>query len=181
MYVIVWLIGIAMAGMSLPIYLICWVLFGVAGGYLIGEREMAPAKPTVAQPATLIHSSEFGRVPPASVVLLTKHVRSATGPIISVLPERTSEELRSFTIRAVLDRMLRDWWENGNKDGLTSQDIDDLKSFVAMAVAMAAQPTGDPAHNDELSQAIYRATLSALLDDWLVYWNADGVDGPPRR
>ena len=51
----------------------------------------------------------------------------------------------------------------------------DLESFIALAVSLSASiqaPDGE---------AVYRSLLKALLDDWLVAWNADGNIGPPVR
>lgn len=44
MYIIIWLLGMIMAGLPLLIYLICWVLFGLAGGYLLGGRVAEPSR-----------------------------------------------------------------------------------------------------------------------------------------
>lgn len=182
MYLVVWIIGLIMAGMSLPVYLVCWALFGLAAGAIFGGRQRPAAGATLApRHSAVVRSTEFGRSPRDTVVLLSQHARSVTGPISSALPSDAPEELRAFTVRAVLDRTLRDWWENGNTAGLTPKDINDLKSFVELAAALAAQPRFNPSHREALSHAIYRATLGALLDDWLERWNADGVDGPPRR
>jgi hypothetical protein len=184
MYLLTWIIGLVMGGMPLPIYLICWAIFGLAGGYALGERRAsAPGMGAgfARAPSQVVRSSQFGRVPQETVVLLNQHIRSVSGPISGALPAQTPKELRDFTVRAVLDRTLRDWWENGNSSGLTGQDADDLRSFVALALALASKARLDPAQHNELSQAIYRAALNALLDDWLQSWNADGVDGPPRR
>lgn len=184
MYLLTWIIGLVMGGMPLPIYLICWVIFGVAVNYTLGVRPTsAPAARAglVHPPSQVVHSSQFGRIPQDTVVLLSQHARSASGPICAALPAQAPQELRDFTVRAVLDRTLRDWWQNGNSSGLTGQDNDDLRSFVALSLALAAEPGLDPAYRNELSQAIYRAALNTLLDDWLQSWNADGVDGPPRR
>jgi hypothetical protein len=185
-YVLLWVAGILTHAISLPVYLAAWAIFGAAGGYLIATRP--PAQPKARSTATarrssaVARSSEFGRVPADTVVLLTQHVRHASGPIAGALPEGAPQPMRDFTVRAVLDRTVRDWWENGNTEGLGTKDIADLRSFVTLAAAIASPPEhgGIPLQGAE-AQAIYRATLAALLDDWLANWNADGVDGPPRR
>lgn len=183
-YLLLWMLGRLMSGMPLPIYLLFWAIFGFIMGYALGERPASGAMGIVAAPRPtrdVVRSTGFGRIPQETVLLLSQHTRAVMGPICSVLPVQMPEALRAFTVRAVLDHILRDWWENGNATGLTTQDIDDLQSMVAMAAAIAIQPGFDPGYHNQQSQAIYRAILGALLDDWLHFWNTDGVDGPPRR
>ena len=177
-YLVLWVLGGTAVGVSLPLYIVFWLGFGLLIGLaLAGRTKPAPARrQTIARgERSMIRSSQFGRIPGETVVLLTQHVRHATGPILAALPPEAQIALRDATVAAVLERTIRDWWENGNADGLVAQDITDLRSFVALAAALVGGPL------DEVGQAIYRATLAALLDDWLANWNADGVDGPPAR
>lgn len=173
-YLVAWIVGWVGGGISLAIFLLLWGLFGVVAGYALAAAPPPRAKASRPR-AQLARASMFGRVPADTVVALSQHARHAAGPIAGALPASAPEELRQWTVRAVLTRTLRDWWENDNRGGLEAQDIADLKSFVELAASLPAALA--PAEE----QAIYRATLSALLDDWLSNWNADGVSGPPRR
>jgi hypothetical protein len=189
-YMAMWLIALVAGGVSLAIYAALWLALGALGGLALASQPPKPARRATPRGATAGFAtmgrarsasgrrSTYGRVPEETAALLREHVRQASGPIAAVLPQPAPPELRAFTIRAALDRMIRDWWSNENMDGLTAKDIDDLQSFVALAAALAgtSAPLSDPE-----AQAVYRATLAALLDDWLANWNADGVDGPPRR
>lgn len=174
-YIILWWLSNALSSLSLPLYLGFWLIFGALGGWLVARADPQRAASGGRRDREVVRSAQFGRVPAATVVLLTQHVRHATGPILAGLPSMAPQLVREFTVRAVLERTIRDWWANGNADGLAAQDVADLRSFVSMA-AVLSDSARDPA-----GQAIYRATLTALLDDWLANWNADGVDGPPLR
>lgn len=174
-YILIWWLGNLLGSVSLPLYLAFWLLFGGLGGWLAARAAPQRAAPAARRDRQLVRSSQFGRIPAATVVLLTQQVRQATGPILAGLPSIAPQPVRDFTVRAVLERTIRDWWANGNAEGLGPQDVADLRSFVSMAAALA-----DGAR-DTAGQAIYRAALAALLDDWLANWNADGVDGPPVR
>lgn len=173
-YLLIWWIGTLVGGASLPLYLGFWLVFGALGG-LLASRDTPSAAKAAQQPRPFVRSSQFGRIPGELVLLLTQHTRQATGPILADLPRDAPSIVRDHTVRAVLDHTIRDWWANGNTDGLTEQDVADLRSFVALAATLAAGA------RDPETQAVYRATLAALLDDWLENWNANGVDGPPVR
>jgi hypothetical protein len=198
-YMLLWLIGNSMgSGLSLPVFLAAW-LGGSAIAALVWSpsrkaatpaRRARPAAPArvvgsaggattrLAQPAVrqpIMRRSEYGRIPAETLALMLGQVRGVREEVMRALPAEAPSGVRDWTVRAVLDRTLQDWWENGNTEALPSQDIADLQSFVALASAFA----GD--WSDTGAPAIYRATLSALLDDWLRAWNTDGVDGPPRR
>lgn len=173
-YLVIWWIGTLVGGASLLLYLGFWLAFGVLGG-LLANRSASTAARAAHQPRPFVRSSQFGRIPGELVLLLAQHARQATGPILADLPRDIPGPVRDHTVRAVLDRTIRDWWANGNTEGLNEQDVADLRSFVALAAALAAGA------REPETQAVYRATLGALLDDWLESWNANGVDGPPLR
>lgn len=173
-YLLIWWIGTRVGGASLLVYLGFWLAFGALGGLLAGRSAPATAK-AAHQARPFVRSSQFGRIPGELVLLLAQHARQATGPVLADLPRDIPGPVRDHTVRAVLDRTMRDWWANGNTEGLNEQDVADLRSFVALAASLAAGA------RDAETQAVYRATLGALLDDWLENWNAGGVDGPPAR
>jgi hypothetical protein len=192
-YVLLGLLALALNGISLPVFATYLLAFGLLAGWLVASPRRPPAPagrraqatrrrgaPTI-QASAVVDSRQFGRVPAETVLLLTQHVRHARGPILAAVPA-APQSVKDFTVAAVLDRTLEDWWRNGNTHGLTDQDIDDLKSFVALAAALAAS-AGVTALSLQApeGQAVYRATLRASLDDWLANWNAGGRDGPPVR
>lgn len=189
-YALLGLLALGLKGISLPVFITYLLIFGLLAGWLV-TRWPAPASrrapaatrrgaPTV-QASAVVDSHQFGRVPAETVLLLTQHVRHARGPILAAAPA-APQSVRDFTVAAVLDRTLEDWWRNGNAHGLTDKDIDDLKSFVALAAALASGASGAALSlQSPEGQAVYRAALRALLDDWLANWNANGQDGPPVR
>jgi hypothetical protein len=183
-YGLLLLLGFALRGISLPVFAAVLVGFGLLWGWMLAPQP-ARAKPSRRRAAqgvrrsAVVDSQQFGRIPAETVLLLTQHARQARSQIATALPP-APKELGSFTIAAVLDRTLRDWWANGNTHGLTDTDVDDLKSFVTLAAALAGGASSMSLNAPE-GQAVYRATLTALLDDWLANWNADGHDGPPDR
>ncbi len=93
--------------------------------------------------------------------------------VVTALPDSASDELRAYTVERVLETVLRDWHENGNKDGLSNDDLKDLASFVQMSVALAGKQL------EAQGKPIFKATLEGLLDDWFYNWNVDGGSGPP--
>jgi hypothetical protein len=117
--------------------------------------------------------TKFGRIPPETVALFQKTVNQVKGEALMSLPSSASPEVRAYTIEAILEVVLRDWRENDNKDGLEQADVNDLSSFVAMAVSLAGSDLNG------LGFPVYQATLKGLLDDWLFNWNAPGDPGPP--
>jgi hypothetical protein len=119
--------------------------------------------------------SALGRIPPEVADLLTSNVNTVRSVVLSEIRADTAGARRGFTSAAVMDRVLQDWWENGNIDPLTPDDVTDLESFIALSSSLTATiPNPD-------GEAVYRCLLNALLDDWLVSWNADGNIGPPVR
>lgn len=137
------------------------------------SQEVAAPRPD----EPVVRADQFGRVPAATVVLVNRLVHQARNRVVSALPSGASAAVRSTTVSAILDRTLKDWWDNGNQQGLTTTDIDDLRSFVQLA----AHLSGPQGLSSAEGLAVYRATLGALLDDWLEHWNDNGVDGPPQR
>lgn len=204
-YCVLWAIGQASGGIQWWFFLLFWTFFGMAGGLFVASRPApAPrgqpaqtkrrsasaanrgARPIAAAgraarqtrmvvpPTRLAGDAGFGRVPSATVALIRQQARLAVS-VAESLPNGAPAELRTFTLRAILDRTLEDWYKNGNFEGLESKDVDDLGSFVDLASSLAG------GRFDASGRAIYRAALAALLDDWLVNWNSDGWDGPKPK
>lgn len=123
--------------------------------------------------------SAYGRIPQDTVLLLTSHVKDVGGPVMSYLPLGITRQMRDWTIKSTLDVVLRDWRDNENLEILTREDVSDLGSFAEfsyeLAVGRSLEDLGP------MENAVYRASLKALLEHWLNHWNADGVDGPPKH
>src|SRR5262249_18974978 len=129
-YLLLWAIGLATRGMPVWLYLVAWLVFGALGGLLITRLPApAPAR-SPARRRAVIRRSEFGRIPVETVVVLTQEVRQVTALVAQALPAGTPSVQRDWTLRALLDRTVRDWWENENTSGLEQKDSDDLKSFI---------------------------------------------------
>ncbi|HEY1016365.1 MAG TPA: hypothetical protein VGE07_26890 [Herpetosiphonaceae bacterium] len=172
--------------MSLPIYLVTWLAIGGFGAWMLnaspkarmagagGMAAVAAAAVAARQGQEVMRRSDYGRLPAATVVLLTQHVRTANGAA-QALPPQAPLGIRNLAVQTVLDSILRDWWENGNREGLTPTDIADMGAFVQLAWQVA----GGAPHLAEAT-AVFKAVLGALMDDWFNAWNADGVDGAPR-
>jgi hypothetical protein len=161
-----------------PIGLIGGMIGGTSGGTLgatTGGSRRVPLTPMAAVPRRAAMPAPSGRIPPEVADLLSTNVQTVRAVVLSEIKADTAGPRRGFTAAAVMDRVLRDWWENGNIDPLTPDDVTDLQSFVALSVSLSA---GIPQPEAE---AVYRALVTALLDDWLVAWNADGNVGPPIR
>ncbi|KAB8140193.1 hypothetical protein F8S13_24535 [Chloroflexia bacterium SDU3-3] len=180
-YLLLWMITrITATRLSLPIFVGAWLLTGLAVAAALGTGRKPAPQPhqRMARAASNVtQSSAYGRIPADTVVLLTKFTRDAAGPALLYLPNDTPDHIRHYTTRAVASTMMRDWWDNGNIEGLATQDIADIQSFVALAAAVAIGVGG---WQHATACAAYRATLAALLDDWLQNWN-DTTDGPPKR
>jgi hypothetical protein len=116
----------------------------------------------------------FGRIPPETREQLQAMVQLVKDELPAALPPGTGDAVRARSVELVLRAALRDWYQNYNTDGLREQDIDDLKSFVALAANLAGGEL------NRANQPVYEALLEALLEDWLINWN-DGTDGPPER
>lgn len=172
--------------MSPLVYLATWLLIGGLGAWMLnastkarlagaGGLVAAGAAAYAARPGQeVIRRSDYGRLPAATVVLLTQHVRTANGAA-QALPQQAPLAIRNLAVQLVLDSILRDWWENGNREGLTPTDNADMGAFVQLAWQVA----GTAPHLAEAT-AVFKAVLGALMDDWFNAWNADGVDGAPR-
>ncbi|KAB8140195.1 hypothetical protein F8S13_24545 [Chloroflexia bacterium SDU3-3] len=118
-------------------------------------------------------AGRFGRIPPDTVSLLQRSALMVQEKVLPALPRSASEQVRAYVTETVLEFVLRDWRENENTEGLLFQDIEDIKSFVALAASLAGSDlniSGLP---------IFQATLRALLEDWLANWNSPGDPGPP--
>jgi hypothetical protein len=173
-------------GMSLVAYLITWLVIGALGALVL---QLSPKAKLAAGAAgalgagafvatrgqnQVLKSSGYGRLPPATVILLTQHVRTAN-EAATQLPPNAPAALRKIAVGVVLDHIVRDWWENENREGLTPTDMADMGAFVQLAWSQCRGVSSLPE-----AEAIFRAVMTALLDDWFNSWNADGVDGAPR-
>jgi hypothetical protein len=118
-------------------------------------------------------NSPFGRIPRDTVHLFQKNVQIVRDQVVTALPANASQDLRAATLELVLDVVLRDWRENGNTDGLLANDINDLRSFVALAASLAGSDLNGA------GRAVFQATLKGMLEDWLANWNAPNDPGPP--
>ena len=122
--------------------------------------------------------SAYGRIPQDTVLLLTSHVKNVSGPVMSYLPLGITRQMRDWTIKQTLDVVFRDWRENENLEILTSEDVSDLGSFAEFSYDLAVGKSLDEL--GPIQNAVYRASITALLEHWLKSWNANGVAGPPR-
>jgi hypothetical protein len=93
--------------------------------------------------------------------------------VVTALPAEASPAVRSETLELVLGIVLRDWRENNNTTGLLPEDVEDLRSFVALAVSLAGSDLSDA------GRPVYETVLRGLLEDWLANWNAPGDPGAP--
>lgn len=118
-------------------------------------------------------SRRFGRIPEKIVALLEHSVLNVKSRVVTALPPHADDELRAFTAEKVLEAIFRDWTEHENAEHLSDKDWTDLSSFVQMSAALAGKQL------TAQGKPIYEASLSALLEDWLYNWNAEGADGPP--
>ncbi len=116
----------------------------------------------------------FGRVPADTVELFDRTVATVRDQVVPGLPTHAGSAVRAFTLEEILAIVLRDWRENDNTTGLIPSDVEDLKSFVALAASLADDINGR-------GFAVYQAVLKGLLEDWLANWNAEGHPGPPQR
>lgn len=183
-------VGAAMSsggGMSLVVYIISWLVIGALGALAL---QAAPKTKLAAAGAAgalgagafvaargenqVLKSSGYGRLPPATVILLTQHVRTANESATQ-LPPNAPASVRKIAVGVVLDHIVRDWWENENREGLTPTDVADLGSFVQLAWSQCRGAGSLPE-----AEATFKAVVTALMDDWFNSWNADGVDGAPR-
>jgi hypothetical protein len=137
----------------------------------LGKRKTKTRKP--AENVSL-ELSQFGRIPLATFRLLSSHSKDVSGRVACYLPLDISKELRDFTVREVLATLFDDWLENGNDEPLSAQDIEDFGSFVELSCELS----GIQNHPDSLEKsAIYKASLRALLQEWLDKWNAADASG----
>lgn len=184
-YVLIWLIGAGLHGVSLPVYLLFWLALGTLAAWQLDSappgRQAAPARTATRAGQAVARTSQFGRVPADTVVLMTQLVRQTRGSIVSALPDGTPPAVWEWTTRAVLDVLMRDWWQNGNTEGLRPRDVEDLRSMVVLSASLANDGSSTSPLARPVNQAVFRATLRANLEDWLANWNADGRDGPPQR
>ena len=147
---------------------------------LSGASPRAATPFSGALPATAVAASgmpatkAYGRTPPETLAMLQRRILDVA-VVLSEMDASAPGPMRRFAAGAVLERTIRDWNENGNVEPLLADDVIDLQSFIAFAGQLAG-----PLVEIE-GQAVFRAVLSALLDDWLVAWNADGNPGPPAR
>ncbi len=133
-----------------------------------GITRMGPGEETA-----MMTDRQNGRIPAATVALYRDLIAVVQDDILGALPAHMGAALRSFTVEALLDILLQDLIVNGNAEGPGPADIADLRSFVALAAALAEQD------HDREGMPVYRAALRGLLRDWLENWNAGDVTGPP--
>lgn len=115
----------------------------------------------------LMPAAAFGRIPSETIELFRQNITIVRERVIISLPAQADEPLQALTLEKVLDAVFRDWQEHGNTF-LSEEDVSDLSSFVQMAAALAG-------HHQINAQgrAVFEATLSALLEDWLYNWNTE--------
>ncbi len=195
-YLASWTIGISSHGLSLTVFSMIWLSLALIG-YLLCDMTTVPVGENAIdyswsdeerkfksrasdlnsdlpkrRSQTRSARSQYGNIPQDTMIVLGHLVRKVTGPIAAAVPVNAPMSVRDITVKEVLDRVIADWHSNENLEGLEQQDIDDLRSFVEVACLCCG--------NDftVVGQTIYRVCLSALLDDWLDNWNANGTSGP---
>ena len=118
-------------------------------------------------------NTPFGRIPRDTVHLFQKNIQIVRDQVVAALPANADQNLRATTLELVLEVVLRDWRENSNTDGLLANDINDLRSFVALAASLAGSDLNGA------GRAVFQAALKGLLEDWLANWNSPNDPGPP--
>ncbi len=174
-------------GMPLVAYLLIWLLVGLLAAFATRtsagfQRRVAAgaaaagagAYVATRQQQTVMKSSGYGRIPPATVILLSQHVRTANNAA-NRLPQQVSPPFRTAAIGIVLDYLVKDWWYNENREGLTPTDEGDLGAFVQLAWSVCRVGP----QSAEEAVGVFKAVLNGLMDDWFQSWN-DEVDGAPR-
>ena len=111
-------------------------------------------------------ASGFGRVPSETVEFFLHNIARVSTDVLVALPAQADEQLRAFTLEKILETVFRDWNEHGNTR-LSPQDLKDLSSFVQMSAALAGNQL------NAQGRAVFEASLSALLKDWLYNWNSE--------
>ncbi|GAC1553425.1 MAG: hypothetical protein NVS2B7_29380 [Herpetosiphon sp.] len=170
--------------LPLPLYLAVWIASGAIGSTLLQQPpRTSPSRAAGPMTGNTVRLSSqdvppgmsaWGRIPARTVTLVRQHTVDAAG-IASALPGADVTGYRATATAVIITVVLRDWWQNGNQAGLTDLDRDDLASFVRLAWHTSqAVPTPAIAH------AVFRAVLTALLDDWCVAWNTGNMSGPPQ-
>lgn len=173
--------------MSIVSYVITWLIMGALGALIFSNSTFARSIGMVGAGTAIgagvyaasrnnevLKASGYGRIPPSTVILLTQHVRFANDAV-NQLPPNTPANFRKIAVNVVLEHVIRDWWSNGNNEGLTPTDVNDLGAFVQLAWFAARGQS----HLLQ-AEAVFRASLIALMDDWFNSWNAEGVEGAPR-
>ncbi len=123
-------------------------------------------------------SRAFGRISLKMQNVIAQHVKDLTGPVMSYLPLSVSREMRDFTLYKSLQTLFKDSLENENCEALSPEDIRDFGSFIELAFSISARER--QGELSEVDEAVYKAVLSGLLQDWLHNWNAEetGVSEP---
>lgn len=111
-------------------------------------------------------ASGFGRVPAETLQLFQQNIADVKNNVLSALPAQADEQLRGFTLEKILATVFRDWQEHGNTF-LSPDDVKDLSSFVQMSASLAGNQI------NAQGRAVFEASLSALLEDWLYNWNTE--------
>lgn len=198
-YLVSWTIGIAIGGLSLPIFGLVWLCIAVLGVFICDmtpstveprtvefswsdkERKYSGQSTVASQWLDLKKRREqtrpirslFGRLPEDTMMVFGHLIRKVTGPIAAALPVEAPISFGDVTVKEVLDRLIIDWRSNENLHGLERQDIEDIRSFVQAAYYCGRH------HYGPVKVTVYRVCLGAFMDDWLDNWNANGVSGPP--
>jgi hypothetical protein len=120
-----------------------------------------------------MNRSQFGRIPQATVSLLQQTRQQVYQQILPVLPPNAPQKARDLVAERIIGIVLRDWRENGNATGLTSEDVTDMQNFVQAAVSVS----GPDLNGD--GWPIFSAVLSGMLEEWLANWNSENDPGPP--
>lgn len=134
----------------------------------ISKQKSRARKSHESRPA---EKSTFGRIPLSTYSLFSSHAKNVSGRIACYLPLNISKELRDFTVKEVLSTLFRDWLENESDEPLSESDIEDFGSFIELSCWLAG------ALESAEDSAVYRASLQALLQDWLDKWNTVDESG----
>lgn len=139
----------------------------ITKGLSAGRKRSKPSRSPV-------ELSGFGRITMQRYRLIASGVQHARRRIINYLPLSASREVRDFTIKIILECVIKDITFNHNKEELSDHDISDLGSFIELAYSVANSSTKIDSQLSICQCAIYREVLSGLLLDWLENWNAAG-------
>ena len=127
---------------------------------------VTPLAPSLPAPA---RDRLLNRFPAATLVLIQGDASDVQALVRSTLSKDVAAEIRDFALRTLLEHTLKSWWRCGRTAALTAQDLDDLRSFVQVAVALALDGDSESGLGNPPNAAVFRSVLTALLDDWVAY------------